>query len=45
MRTYYNERAEEYDEIYEGKKHGTLDPHIYLKDVARTAESQRNACA
>jgi ubiquinone/menaquinone biosynthesis C-methylase UbiE len=39
MRTYYNERAEEYDEIYEGKKHGTLDPHIYLKDVARTVES------
>ena len=38
IETYYNERAEEYDRIYMGKGHVTLDPRIYLEDVARTSE-------
>jgi len=38
IRTYYNERAEEYDEIYRGKGHSTLDSNLYLKDVTRTSE-------
>ena len=38
IKSYYNERAEEYDEIYGGKGHVTLDPNVYLKDVTRTSE-------
>ena len=35
---YYNERAQEYDEIYMGKGHTTLDSATYLKDVAKASE-------
>ncbi|KYK37830.1 MAG: hypothetical protein AYK18_08815 [Theionarchaea archaeon DG-70] len=38
IETYYNERAEEYDRIYMGKGHVTLNPRIYLEDVAKTSE-------
>lgn len=36
--SYYNERAEEYDEIYMGKGHVTLDSSVYLKDVIKASE-------
>jgi len=38
MTSYYNERAEEYDDLYMGKSHFTLDPSIYLKDVIKVSE-------
>ena len=42
MMTYYDERAEEYDEIYRGvfrrKRHGTIDPSVYQKDVIRASQ-------
>jgi len=42
MMTYYNERAEEYDELYRGilgrKRHVTIDPSVYRKDIARISE-------
>ncbi|MCK4310002.1 MAG: class I SAM-dependent methyltransferase [Methanomicrobia archaeon] len=38
MISYYNERAEEYDDLYIGKSHFTLDPCIYLKDVTKVSE-------
>lgn len=38
MMLYYDERAEEYDEIYFGKGHVTIDPDVYKKDVARVSE-------
>ncbi len=42
MMSYYNERAEEYDEIYRGiygrKRHVTIDPRDYQKDVIKTSE-------
>ncbi|MFW9997344.1 MAG: class I SAM-dependent methyltransferase [Candidatus Odinarchaeota archaeon] len=41
MMTYYNERAEEYDEIYTGgyggKRRVTLEPGVYQKDVGKIA--------
>lgn len=36
--TYYDERAEEYDDIYLGLGHLTLDPDLYKKDVAEVSE-------
>ena len=38
MMSYYDERAEEYDDIYLGKGHTTIDPDVYRKDVARVSE-------
>ena len=38
MMSYYDERAEEYDEIYLGKSHTTIDAEVYRKDVARVSE-------
>jgi ubiquinone/menaquinone biosynthesis C-methylase UbiE len=38
MMSYYDERAEEYDEIYLGKGHTTIDPDAYRKDVAKVSE-------
>jgi ubiquinone/menaquinone biosynthesis C-methylase UbiE len=38
MMSYYDERAEEYDEIYLGKGHTTIDPDVYRKDVAKVSE-------
>jgi ubiquinone/menaquinone biosynthesis C-methylase UbiE len=38
MISYYNERAEEYDDLYIGEGHFTLDPDIYLKDVTKVSE-------
>lgn len=42
MMSYYNERAEEYDEIYGGifrrQRYSTIDPRVYLKDVCKTSE-------
>jgi ubiquinone/menaquinone biosynthesis C-methylase UbiE len=38
MMSYYDERAEEYDGIYLGKGHTTIDPDVYRKDVAKTSE-------
>ena len=38
MMSYYDERAEEYDEIYLGKGHTTIDADVYRKDVARVCE-------
>jgi len=38
MMSYYDERAEEYDEIYLGKGHATIDPDAYRKDVAKVSE-------
>ena len=38
IKSYYDERAEEYDEIYRGKGHTTLDPSSYLEDVVRASE-------
>ncbi len=38
IKAYYNERAPEYDEIYAGKGHITLDPHSYLEDVSKVSE-------
>jgi SAM-dependent methyltransferase len=38
MMSYYDERAEEYEEIYLGKGHATIDPDAYRKDVAQVSE-------
>jgi ubiquinone/menaquinone biosynthesis C-methylase UbiE len=38
MRSYYDERAEEYDEIYLGKGHTTIDADVYEEDVAKACE-------
>ncbi|MDH4137609.1 MAG: class I SAM-dependent methyltransferase [Anaerolineae bacterium] len=38
MMVYYDERAEEYDQIYWGKGHATIDPDAYKKDVAKASE-------
>ena len=38
MMSYYDERAEEYDEIYLGKGHTTIDPDVYRQDVAKASE-------
>ena len=38
MMSYYDERAEEYDEIYLGKSHTTIDADVYRKDVAKISE-------
>jgi ubiquinone/menaquinone biosynthesis C-methylase UbiE len=38
MMSYYDERAEEYDEIYLGKGHSTIDADVYRKDVAKVSE-------
>ena len=38
MMPYYDERAEEYDEIYLGKSHTTIDADVYRKDVAKVSE-------
>ena len=38
MMSYYDERAEEYDEIYLGKSHTTIDADVYRKDVANVSE-------
>lgn len=38
MMSYYDERAEEYDEIYLGKSHTTIDADVYRKDVAKVSE-------
>ena len=37
MMSYYDERAEEYDEIYLGKGHTTIDPDVYKNDVAKVS--------
>jgi len=37
MMVYYDERAEEYDEIYLGRGHTTIDPDVYRKDVAQVS--------
>ncbi len=37
-KSYYDERAEEYDEIYRGKGHFTLDSRSYMEDVAKISE-------
>ena len=38
MMSYYSERAHEYDEIYLGKGHATIDPDAYKRDVAQVSE-------
>ncbi len=38
MMAYYNERAQEYDEIYRGKGHVTLDSSVYQQDVIKASE-------
>ncbi len=38
MMSYYDERAKEYDEIYLGKGHTTIDADVYRKDVAKVSE-------
>jgi ubiquinone/menaquinone biosynthesis C-methylase UbiE len=38
MMSYYSERADEYDEIYLGKGHATIDPDAYKRDVAKVFE-------
>ena len=38
MLSYYDERADEYDEIYLGKGHATIDPDVYKRDVAKISE-------
>ena len=38
MMPYYDERAEEYDKIYLGKSHTTIDADVYRKDVANVSE-------
>ena len=38
MMSYYDERAEEYDEIYLGKSHTTINADVYRKDVANVSE-------
>lgn len=38
MMSYYDERAEEYDEIYLGNSHTTIDADVYRKDVANVSE-------
>jgi ubiquinone/menaquinone biosynthesis C-methylase UbiE len=38
MMSYYSERADEYDEIYLGKGHATIDPDAYKRDVAKVSE-------
>lgn len=38
MMAYYNERAQEYEEIYRGKGHVTLDSRVYQQDVTKTSE-------
>ena len=38
MMSYYDERAEEYDEIYLGKSHTTINADVYRKDVAKISE-------
>jgi len=38
MMSYYDERAEEYDKIYLGKSHTTIDADVYRKDVANVSE-------
>lgn len=37
MLSYYDERAEYYDEIYLGKGHTTIDPDMYKNDVAKVS--------
>lgn len=37
MATYYDERAEEYNEIYLGRGHATIDPDVYTRDVAEVS--------
>lgn len=39
IKAYYNERAQEYEEIYAGKGHITLDPRSYLEDVVKISET------
>jgi len=38
MMSYYDERAEKYDEIYLGESHTTIDADVYRKDVAKVSE-------
>ena len=38
MMVYYDERAEEYDQIYLGRGHATINPDAYKKDVAKASE-------
>ena len=38
MMSYYSERADEYDEIYLGEGHATIDPDAYKRDVAKVSE-------
>jgi len=38
MMLYYNERAEEYDQIFFGKGHINIDPDVYKKDVIKVSE-------
>lgn len=38
MMSYYDERAKEYDEIYLGKSHTTIDADVYRNDVAKVSE-------
>jgi ubiquinone/menaquinone biosynthesis C-methylase UbiE len=38
MMSYYDARAEEYDEIYMGKGHITIDADVFVSDVAKVAE-------
>lgn len=38
MMSYYDERAEEYDEIYLGKGHTTIAPDVYRENVAKVSE-------
>jgi ubiquinone/menaquinone biosynthesis C-methylase UbiE len=36
--SYYSERADEYDDIYLGKGHASIDPDVYKRDVAKVSE-------
>ena len=38
MMLYYNERAEEYDQIYLGKEYATIDPDVYKRDVVKVSK-------
>ena len=38
MMLYYNERAEEYDEIYLEKGHTSIGPNVYKRDVIKVFE-------
>ncbi len=38
MMSYYDERADEYDDVYRGRGHTSIDPEVYKNDVAQVAE-------